>query len=151
MRRDLAKAESYAAEHDIPVATNNASKVIQHPEIDLMYVATPPSNHKDYTIASAEAGKDVVVEKPIGLNSKEARKMVKVCREEGVELFVAYYRRFYPQVRKIKELIDLGAIGQPVQSYVYISFDTPEEAGWREKVTKSPMPKFWRLKKFCTG
>lgn len=137
MRRDLPEAESYAAEHKIPIATDDSSKVIQNPRIDAIYVATPPSSHKDYTIASAEAGKDVVVEKPVGLNSKEAREMVKVCREEGVELFVAYYRRFYPQMKKIKELIDSGAIGQPVQSYVYISFDPPEESGWREKLEVS--------------
>ncbi|MCF7875715.1 Gfo/Idh/MocA family oxidoreductase, partial [Candidatus Bipolaricaulota bacterium] len=137
MRRDLTKAESYAAEHDISVATDNANKVIQDPEIDLIYVATPPSSHKDYTVASAKEGKDVVVEKPVGLNSKEAREMVEACKGEGVELFVAYYRRFYHQVRKIKELIDSGEIGKPVQSYVYISFDPPEEAGWREKLEVS--------------
>ena len=137
MRRDLTKAESYAAEHGIPVATDNANKVIQDPEIDLIYVATPPSSHRDYTVASPKAGKDVVVEKPVGLNSKEAREMVEVRKGEGVELFVAYYRRFYPQVRKIKELIDSGEIGKPVQSYVYISFDPPEEAGWREKLEVS--------------
>lgn len=134
MRRDLPKAESYAAEHEIPTATGDAAKAIQNPRIDVIYVATPPSSHKDYTIAAAKAGKDVVVEKPVGLNAEEAREMIKVCQEKGVELFVAYYRRFYPQVRKIKELIDSGAIGKPVQSYVYISFGPPEESGWREKL-----------------
>lgn len=134
MRRDVAKAERYAAEYDIPVATDNASKIIQNPQIDVIYVATPPSSHKNYTIATAKAGKDVVVEKPVGLNAEEAREMVEVCKEEGVELFIAYYRRFYPQVKKVKELINSGEIGKPVQSHVEISFAPPEETGWREKL-----------------
>ncbi len=134
MRRDLSKAEDYAAEHGIPRATADPEELFEEPAIDVIYVATPPSSHRDYVIAGAKAGKDLVVEKPMCLNSAEAEEMVEICEEEKAELFVAYYRRFYPQVKKIKELIEAGKIGEPVQGHVYISFAPPKDAGWREEL-----------------
>lgn len=133
MRRNLSKAQKYASEHKISVATDEPQKVIEDPEIDVLYVATPPNSHKKYAISGAKAGKDVVVEKPMGLDADEAKQMIGVCESEGVELFVAYYRRFYPQVQKFQDLLDKGEIGEPVQGYVRISFAPPEDPGWREE------------------
>lgn len=134
MRRSLSKAREYASKNDIPVATDKADVLLDDPEIDLIYVATPPSSHRKYTIAAAEAGMDVLVEKPMALNQDSARDMVEVCDESGVELFVAYYRRFYPHVKKMRDMIRDGLIGEPVQSYVYLSFAPPEDSGWREEI-----------------
>lgn len=133
MRRNLSKAQKYASEHEISVATDEAGEVIEDPEVDVVYVATPPNSHKKYAIAAAEEGKDVVVEKPMGLAAAEATQMVEACESEGVELFVAYYRRFYPQVQKLQNLLEKGKIGEPVQGYVRISFAPPEDPGWREE------------------
>ncbi|MEF8836479.1 MAG: Gfo/Idh/MocA family oxidoreductase [Candidatus Bipolaricaulota bacterium] len=60
--------------------------------------------------------------------------MVEACDAEGVELFVAHYRRFYPQVEKIRELLEEGKAGKPVQAYVHISFTPPADVEWREEL-----------------
>jgi predicted dehydrogenase len=85
--------------------------LIKDPEVDAVYVATPPSSHKQYTLLSAEAGKPVYVEKPMALNFAECQEMITACQSAGVPLFVAYYRRALARFLKIKELVDSGAIG----------------------------------------
>ena len=130
--RDGSSAASYAAEHDIPIATDDAERVIADPAVDAVYVATPPNSHEDYVIAAAEAGKPVLVEKPIGRSAVEAKAMIKACDRHGVELFVAYYRRFHPQVRAIRHLLRENAIGEPTHAFVDYAFPTPAESGWRE-------------------
>jgi predicted dehydrogenase len=91
---------------------DDAAKLIQDPEVDAIYVATPPSSHKQYTLMGAEAGKPVYVEKPMALNFGECKEMITACQTAGVPLFVAYYRRALPRFLKIKELVDSGAIGE---------------------------------------
>lgn len=134
MRRNLSRAQEYASEHEIPVATDEAQEVIGDPGVDVVYVATPPNSHKKYAVAGAKAGKDVVLEKPMGMDAEEARRIIEVSSKEGVELFVAYYRRFYPHVQKFREILKNGKIGKPVQGYVHISFAPPEDPGWREEL-----------------
>lgn len=118
MRRDADKARSFAEAHNIPLCTDDADEVIGHPEVDVVYVATPPSSHKPYVLAAAAAGKHVLVEKPMGMSAEEDREMVAACEQAGVELFVAYYRRFHPHVIKMKEIIDAGRIGRPVMAQI---------------------------------
>ena len=133
MRRDVDKARAFADAHEIPLGTADADAVIRHPEVDLVYVATPPAAHKPYVLAAAAAGKHVLVEKPMGLRAAEDREMIDACAAAGVELFVAYYRRFHPHVLKMKDLIDAGRIGRPVTAAIDFArrpgpaFDT----GWR--------------------
>jgi predicted dehydrogenase len=90
----------------------DAAKLIHDPEVDAVYIATPPSSHKQYTMMSADAGKPVYVEKPMALNFAECHEMVAACQAAGVPLFVAYYRRALPRFLKIKELVDSGAVGE---------------------------------------
>ena len=111
MRRNGTLARDYAERHEVSRWYDDASKLIQDPEIDAVYVATPPSSHKQYTLLSAEAGKPVYVEKPMALNFAECQEMITTCQTAGVPLFVAYYRRALPRFLKIKELVDSGTIG----------------------------------------
>jgi predicted dehydrogenase len=83
-------------------------------EIDAIYVATPVHLHAEQTIAAAERGKHVLCEKPMALNVAECDRMIDACRSNDVKLGVAYYRHFYPVVRRVKELIDSGELGVPV-------------------------------------
>lgn len=133
MRRNRAKAEEYALKHNIPIATDNAEKILKNPDIDIVYIATPPNSHHDYALAAADAGKHVLVEKPMALNAQQGQAMIEACKKAGVELFVAYYRRFYPQVEKMRELIQQGRIGKPVQAFIDIASGAPQDTGWREK------------------
>jgi predicted dehydrogenase len=111
MRRDRARAEDYARRHDVPRFYDDAAALIADPEVDAVYVATPPSSHRDYVLDVARAGKPVYVEKPMALNHAQCRAMIDACAAAGVPLFVAYYRRALPRFLQVKQLLDSGQIG----------------------------------------
>ena len=111
MRRNANKAKDFAMRHGVKKWYSTADELINDPEVNAIYIATPPSSHKFYTLKAAEAGKPVYVEKPMGRSYKECKEMVKVCKNLGVPLFVAYYRRALPNILKVKEIIDSGIIG----------------------------------------
>jgi len=111
MRRNGKLAKDYARRHKVAKWYDNAEALINDPQVDAVYIATPPSSHKEYTLAAAKAGKPVYVEKPMALNFNDCQKMIKVCEEYEVPLFVAYYRRALPRFLKIKSLLDKGAVG----------------------------------------
>jgi predicted dehydrogenase len=113
MRRNADKAKDYAQRHGVPKWFADARRLIDDPEVDAVYIATPPSSHKDYALTAAAAGKPVYVEKPMARTFQECRAIVDACQLAGVPLFVAYYRRSLPRFLKIKELVDSGAIGRP--------------------------------------
>ena len=112
MRRDGKLAEDYARRHNVPRWYDDVDKLINDPEVDAVYIATPPAYHKEYTIKAAKAGRAVYVEKPMAFNYSDCQEMIKACEEAEVPLYVAYYRRALPRFIKIKELIDSGAIGE---------------------------------------
>jgi len=111
MRRDAAKAEDYAKRHHVPKWYNDADALINDPEINAIYIATPPLQHEEYTIKALAAGKPVYVEKPMALNSAAARRMVAAANKYDVKLSVAHYRREQPLFLKIKDLLENKIIG----------------------------------------
>ena len=112
MRRNGDLAKDYAQRHSVPKWYDDAQALIDDPDVNAIYIATPPSSHKVYTIMAAQAGKPVYVEKPMALNFAECQEMIGACQEAAVPLFVAYYRRSLARFLKIKELLDAGAIGE---------------------------------------
>ncbi|EKN70465.1 oxidoreductase [Neobacillus bataviensis LMG 21833] len=111
MRRTSELAKDYAERHHIPKWYDDADALINDPDVDAVYIATPPSSHKEYTIKVARAGKPVYVEKPMALNFAECNEMIAACKAARVPLYVAYYRRGLPRFVKIKELLENKAIG----------------------------------------
>lgn len=111
MRRNAEKAKDYANRHQVGKWYSDADELINDPEVNAIYVATPPDSHAYYTKEAAAAGKPVYVEKPMGLDHEECLEMISACEEDGVPLFVAYYRRALPYFLKVKELLDEDAIG----------------------------------------
>ncbi|WP_299756591.1 Gfo/Idh/MocA family oxidoreductase [uncultured Pontibacter sp.] len=112
MRRDGAKARDYAERHGVPKWYDDAEKLIQNPEVDAVYIATPPDSHAAYTLMVAAAGKPVYVEKPMALNYAQCQEMIAACSQANVPLFVAFYRRSQPSFNKVKELLESKAIGE---------------------------------------
>jgi predicted dehydrogenase len=112
MRRDAAKAKDYANRHNVPRWYDDADKLINDPEVNAIYIATPPSSHEALSIAAMNAGKHVYVEKPMALNYAAAFNMAKTANEKNVKLVVAHYRRAQPFFNKIKQLITDKAIGE---------------------------------------
>lgn len=113
MRRDADKAADYARRHGVPKWYADAGALIRDPDVDAVYIATPPDSHRDYTLQIAAAGKPVYVEKPMARNAAECEQMIAACRKANTRLFVAYYRRAMPRFLKIKALVDSGALGEP--------------------------------------
>jgi predicted dehydrogenase len=111
MRRTASSAEDYANRHRVPKWYTSVKKIIHDPDVNALYVATPPESHAEYTIQALKAGKPVYVEKPMAMNFEECQKMVDVAERYKTPLFVAYYRRALPGFLKVKELVDQGAIG----------------------------------------
>lgn len=111
MRRDAAKAEDYAKRHGVPKWYSNAIDLINDPEINAIYIATPPLQHEEYTVAALNAGKPVYVEKPMAVDSAAAQRMTEAATKTGVKLVVAHYRRAQPLFLKIKSLLEEKAIG----------------------------------------
>ncbi len=111
MRRNAELAEDYARRHDVPYWFDDADRVIQHPEVDAVYIGTPPGSHLEYALRVCAAGKPAYVEKPMARNHTECRKMVEAFAAAGLPLFVAFYRRGLPRFRKAKELVESRALG----------------------------------------
>lgn len=111
MRRDAAKAADYARRHGVPRWYDDAARLIADPDVDAVYVATPPDMHEHYAVQVAAAGKPVYVEKPMARSYDECQRMIAACQKAAVPLFVAYYRRCLPRFMKVKELVEARAIG----------------------------------------
>jgi predicted dehydrogenase len=113
MRRDGDKARDYAQRHGVPRWYDDAAALIADPDVDAVYVATPPSSHREYALMAIAAGKPVYVEKPMAIDHDECQDIVGAGEAAGVPVFVAYYRRMLPRFRRIAALIAEGAIGTP--------------------------------------
>ena len=123
MSRSSEKASSYAQRHNIPRWHTDAQSLINDPEVNAVYIATPPSSHATYAIMAMKAGKPVYVEKPLAASYLDCQRVMRISRETGVPCFVAYYRRKLPYFNKVQELLQDGAIGKVVN--VQIRFSVP--------------------------
>lgn len=143
MRRDLSLAEDYAQRHGVKTFTDDAESIIEDPEIDAVYIATPPDTHKHYALKVAAAGKPCVVEKPLAPTFEDSMMIVGSFQDANLPLFVAYYRRSLPRFLRLKELLDDGVIGsirhiawhlnRPVHAK-----DLSDEPNWRTDKTVAP-------------
>lgn len=111
MRRDREKLLDYAERHGVPRTHVSADDLINDPEIDAIYVATPPGSHREYALKIASANKHCCLEKPMALNFAECKEIAAAFEGKEAQLFVAYYRRSLPRFNQVKAWIDNGEIG----------------------------------------
>ncbi len=112
MRRNGALAADYAKRHHVPRWYDDADQLINDPQVDAVYVATPPGSHLELALKVCAAGKPAYVEKPLARNHCECQTMVTAFKAAKLPLFVAYYRRRFPRFLKVKELIDNQTLGK---------------------------------------
>ncbi|HEV2699605.1 MAG TPA: Gfo/Idh/MocA family oxidoreductase, partial [Terriglobales bacterium] len=121
-RRDLAKAKQSAAEYNIPIPFDSVEELCRSSEVDAVLVTTPNSAHLHDVLATVNAGKHVLCEKPMAMNADECQQMVEAARKEKVLLGIAHVFRFDESVNKIRNLVASGAIGRPVFARSEFSF-----------------------------
>ncbi|WP_448098684.1 Gfo/Idh/MocA family protein [Luteibacter yeojuensis] len=144
MRRDAGKARDYAERHGVPRWHDDARALIVDTEVDAVYVATPPSSHREYALMAIAAGKPVYVEKPMAVDHAECEDIIAAGEAAGVPVFVAYYRRMLPRFRTIARLLGEGAIGTP--RIVQIMLHQPLDPRYRDRAN---LP--WRLRPEISG
>ena len=127
MRRDTAAAKDYAERHGIPKWYDDGQALIEDDEVDVVYVATPPSTHLEYALATAAVGKPCLVEKPMAMNAEEGERMVNAFKEKGLPLWVAFYRRALPRFHKLRHLLNDGTIGR-LTSVEFVNYSQLAEA-----------------------
>jgi predicted dehydrogenase len=110
--RSHKKAEDYAARHGVPEVHNDPFDVIHNPEVDVVYIATPPGSHMDYALETIRAGKPLYIEKPMARTGAECRIINEAAEKAGLPVFVAYYRRGLDYFKKVKSIIDEGSLGK---------------------------------------
>lgn len=108
--RDARKAEAYPGAR----AWGSIEAALRDGALDAVYIAAPVALHAPCAVASLLAGKHVLCEKPMAMNYGEAQEMVDAAAKSRGLLGVAYYRRLYPKLLRVRELLREGAIGQPV-------------------------------------
>jgi predicted dehydrogenase len=123
MSRSEQKARSYAERHNVPRWYTDAQKLIDDPDVNAIYIATPPSSHATFAIMAMKAGKPVYVEKPLAASYDECARVNRISEQTGVPCFVAYYRRYLPYFQKVKEIVESGVIGRVIN--VQIRFAVP--------------------------
>ena len=127
-------AQGFAEAHGASRWYADWRDLLKDDEIDTVYVATPVRLHAEQAVAAAEAGKNVLCEKPMALDVVSCERMVKAARDHGVTLGVAYYRHHYPVVERLRGLLASGEIGRPVfvQVQAFELFDVPPDdlRGW---------------------
>ena len=138
MSRSEKNARRYAEKHGIGKWYTDAQEIIDDPDINAIYIATPPSSHATFAIMAMKAGKPVYVEKPLAANYEDCSRINRVSEETRVPCFVAYYRRYLPYFQKVKQIITDGTIGNVMNVQIRfavpprdLDYSHPENLPWR--------------------
>lgn len=122
--RSKEKAADFAHRFAIPRAYDSYEAMMNDPEVEAVYIATPNNLHYENCLLCLNAGKHVLCEKPFTVSRREGEQLFALAREKGLFLMEAFWIRFLPALQKMKELIDSGAIGDVVwarSDYGFIS------------------------------
>ena len=145
MSRNEKKARSYAERHNVKKWYTDAQELIDDPDVNAVYVATPPSSHATFAIMAMRAGKPVYVEKPLAANYDDCARVNRVSEQTGVPCFVAYYRRYLPYFCRVKDIIGQKTIGRVMN--VQIRYSCPPRA--EDYPSAGQLP--WRLQPDIAG
>lgn len=127
--RSMARAEAFADRHGIASRYDSLDAMLEDPEVDVVYVATPNSRHAPDTLAALAAGKHVLCEKPLAVSATEVEQMVAAARSAGLFLMEGLWSRFLPSYRTMVELVADGAMGEVVLVEADFGFpvDVPDD------------------------
>ncbi|SEO13017.1 Predicted dehydrogenase [Amphibacillus marinus] len=129
--RTLASAEKFAEKFNLPKAYGSYEDLAADPAIDVIYVATPHPFHKENVLTCLRAGKAVLCEKPFTVNAKELAELISFTRDQKLFLMEAMWTRFLPVIRKVRDWIEAGEIGDVRLVKADFGFKAPWEPEWR--------------------
>jgi dihydrodiol dehydrogenase / D-xylose 1-dehydrogenase (NADP) len=112
--RDKNKANKFAKEFNLPFSFSSYSRLASNSEVDIVYVATPNSCHKDNALLCLNSGKSVLIEKPFAVNSEEVKILTDTAKNNNLFIMEAIWTRFIPAFDKVEQLIRRGEIGKIV-------------------------------------
>ena len=113
--RSQQSADKFGDEFQIPHRHPDYQSLLDNPEVDAVYIATPHPLHAQWAIKAADAGKHILLEKPLTLNWPDAQRVVEACARNQVQLLEAFMYRCHPQSAKLVEIIRSGALGEVLQ------------------------------------
>ena len=138
MSRKEEHVRTFALRHGIKRWYTDAQQLIDDPEVNAVYVATPPSSHATYAIMAMRAGKPVYVEKPLAASYDDCIRINHVSEETGQPCFVAYYRRCLPYFQRVKQIVNEGTLGRIMNVQIRllmpprsIDYASEENLPWR--------------------
>lgn len=127
--REPARASELAAQEGFAFTAASYDELLARDDIDLVYIALPPSLHCQWAIEAARQGKAVLCEKPFALNALEARDMVAAASAAGTVLLEGYHYRFHRLIREAASLLNAGAIGEPLSAEARVEYPIPRRPG----------------------
>ncbi len=110
--RNAATADVFANEFNIHYRHDSYEALVQNPEVDIIYIATPHNLHYENTMLCLRHNKAVLCEKPFAMNSRQVRGMIKTAQEKNVFLMEAFWTKFLPQFIKVQQMVDEGMVGE---------------------------------------
>lgn len=110
--RSLDKAKTFAAQYNISKSYGSYVELFQDPAVDIVYIATPHDSHAELSIAAMQAGKHVLCEKPLAVNSKQVKSIIETAQQEGVFMMEALWSKFNPTIKECLRLIATDTIGE---------------------------------------
>ena len=120
--RSLEKAENFASAHGVEKAYGSYEELLDDPQVDLVYVATPHSLHLRHVKMCLEKGRPVLCEKAFMLNRAEAEEAIRLSEERNVFLAEAIWTRYMPFRKTVREVIDSGRIGRPMMLTAHLGY-----------------------------
>ena len=140
MRRDAEKAADFTRRHGVGKWYDSSEALLADPDIDAVYIATPPRFHLQHCLAALAAGKHVYLEKPMAMDAAQSRAIIEAEAKSPGKVVVAHYRRVLPAFRKVGELINDGSIGAVRLAEVnfYLSRNNPMVPGPAENWRQNP-------------
>lgn len=132
MVRDMGRAERLAQTFGAERCYDRAAALLDDPEVDAIYVSSPPYLHCEHVVAAAERGKHVLCEKPMATSEADCRQMIAACETAGVHLEVCFVLRGWPVYHRVKGVLDSGRLGRIVELRAHLAKWTPRNEGdWR--------------------
>jgi predicted dehydrogenase len=129
---DLVRAQFIASKFGA-VGSFNDFDLFLNSDIDSVYIAGTNANHYEFVLKSARAGKNILCERPLALNSDQAGEMVNTCKANNVMLIVNHLHRYHPLVQKAKELVDKQMLGKIVSISASYNLNLPPDNNFRFK------------------